>query len=52
MLLTVVLTILVFTTLGLQADINSLAEAGSLITQASIVVAFSVVLGLWVTQVT
>jgi len=50
-LLTVVLTILVFTTLGLQADINSLAEAGSLITQAGIAVAFSVLLGLWVTQV-
>lgn len=50
-LLTVVLTILVFTTFGLQSDISSLAEAGSLITQAGIVVAFSVLLGLWVTQV-
>ena len=50
-LLTVALTILVFTTLGLQADITSLAEAGSLVTQAGIAVAFSVLLGLWVTQV-
>lgn len=50
-LLTIVLTVIVFATLGAQADIRSLADAGSLIVQASIAVVFSVVLGLWVTQV-
>jgi signal transduction histidine kinase len=49
--LTVVLTVLVFTTLGIQAELASARDVGSLVTQGSIAVAFSVLLGLWVTQV-
>ncbi len=49
--LTVVLTVLVFTAVALQADIESFADAGSLLAQGVIAIAFSVLLGLWVTQV-
>ena len=50
-LLTVLLTAVVFVTIAVQADIDTLAEAGPLFAQAGIAIAFSVVLGLWVTQV-
>ena len=49
--LTVVLTLLVFTTLGIAADLRSAQDVASLVTQGGIAVAFSVLLGLWVTQV-
>lgn len=49
--LTVVLTVCVFSTIGLQSDVDSLADAGPFVTQAAIAIAFSVLLGLWVTQV-
>lgn len=49
--LTIVLTAAVFTTLGMRAGLSSLGEAGSLLAQGSLAVAFSVLLGLWVTQV-
>jgi signal transduction histidine kinase len=49
--LTVVLTVLIFTALGIQADLRSAQDVASLVTQGGIAVAFSVLLGLWVTQV-
>jgi signal transduction histidine kinase len=49
--LTVVLTVLVFTALGLGADLDGARDVASLVTQGAIAVAFSVLLGLWVTQV-
>jgi len=49
--LTVLLTLCVFATIGVQSDLETLADAGPLITQGSIAIAFSVLLGLWVTQV-
>lgn len=50
-LLTVLLTGVVFVTIAVQADITTLADAGPLLVQAGIAIVFSVVLGLWVTQV-
>jgi signal transduction histidine kinase len=49
--LTLILTVLVFTTFGIQAELESTRDLVSLVTQGSIAVAFSVLLGLWVTQV-
>lgn len=49
--LTVLLTACVFGMIGVQSDLRTLADAGPLLTQASIAIAFSVLLGLWVTQV-
>ncbi len=49
--LTVVLTSVVFGTIAAQSPFDDLAEAAPLITQAGIAIAFSVLLGLWVTQV-
>lgn len=49
--LTVVLTVLVFTAIGCQADVDSLADVGALAVQAVMLVAFAALLGLWITQV-
>ena len=49
--LTVVLTVLVFATIAAQSDVRTWAQAGPLVTQAGIAIVFSVLLGLWVTQV-
>lgn len=48
---TVVLTLVVFGTIAVQSDLDTLADAAPLVTQAGIAIAFSVILGLWVTQV-
>ena len=50
-LLTVLLTVVVFVTIAVQAGVTTLADAGPLLAQAGIAIVFSVVLGLWVTQV-
>lgn len=50
-LLTVVLTAVVFGTIAAQSPFEDLSDAAPLITQAGIAIAFSVLLGLWVTQV-
>lgn len=49
--LTVVLTVVVFGTIAAQSPFDDLSDAAPLITQAGIAIAFSVLLGLWVTQV-
>ena len=49
--LTVVLTVVVFGTIAAQSPFEDLSDAAPLITQAGIAIAFSVLLGLWVTQV-
>ena len=49
--LTVVLSILIFGTIAVLEDVDSPAEIGELVTQAGIAIAFSVLLGLWVTNV-
>lgn len=49
--LTVVLTVVVFGTIAAQSSFDDLSDAAPLITQAGIAIAFSVLLGLWVTQV-
>ncbi len=49
--LTVALTAVVFGAIAAQAELRTFADAVPLLTQATIAVAFSVILGLWVTQV-
>lgn len=49
--LTVVLTLVVFGVIAAQARFETLADAAPLFTQAGVAVGFSVLLGLWVTQV-
>lgn len=49
--LTVVLTSVVFGTIAAQSSFDDLSDAAPLLTQAGIAIAFSVLLGLWVTQV-
>ncbi|WP_186814557.1 sensor histidine kinase [Actinotalea fermentans] len=49
--LTVLLTAVVFGTIAAQSPFDDLSDAAPLITQAGIAIAFSVLLGLWVTQV-
>ncbi len=50
--LTVALTIVTFGIIGLQSDFDSVHDAAPLFVQGGIAIAFSVLLGLWVTQVT
>lgn len=49
--LTVVLATAVFTAVGLRSGTSTAAELGGLLTQAAVTVAFSVLLGLWITQI-
>jgi signal transduction histidine kinase len=49
--LTVVLATAVFTAVGVRSGTSTAAELGGLLTQAAVTVAFSVLLGLWITQI-